>query len=91
MDKPTISGKWCTPELDGTVVFVVVIRLGTNGARCTCSEILAAHPWSLEQLVVVFTGHRRSLDTILHEKDRVEVYRPLKIDRALAAKIRLIA
>ena len=45
------------------------------------SGILSAYPdWQLAHLSVGIYGHRRSLETILNENDRIEIYRPLKID-----------
>lgn len=54
------------------------------------SDFLSAHPECLmEQLVVGIYSHRRSLDTILQNHDRVEVYRPLKIDPRVSRKDRV--
>ena len=45
------------------------------------SGILALYPdWQLAQLHVGIFGYRQSLEAILHENDRVEIYRPLLID-----------
>ena len=56
-----------------------------DGARLAdavrASGILSVYPdWQLDELNVGIFGHRQSLDSILHENDRVEIYRPLKID-----------
>ncbi|MBS1174474.1 MAG: pasI [Burkholderiaceae bacterium] len=55
---------------------------GATLADAVCaSGILSACPdWQLEQLNVGIYGHRQPLEAILHENDRVEIYRPLKID-----------
>ncbi len=92
MDKPNISvsvvyaesdRQWFCRELtlpEGATVHDALLR----------SEILAAHPeWSLAQLMVGIFSHRRSLDTILHDLDRVEVYRALKIDPRVNRKDRV--
>lgn len=92
MDKPTISVNVVYAELDGSW-FCRELSLpdgSTVRDALLASDILAQHPeWIIEQMVVGIYGHRRSLDTILHEKDRVEVYRPLKIDPRVSRKDRV--
>ena len=92
MDKPTISVSVVYAESDTTWFRreLTMQEGATVRDALMCSEFLAAHPeWSLEQLVVGIFSHRRSLDTILHDLDRVEVYRPLKIDPRVSRKDRV--
>lgn len=92
MDKPIVSVSVVYAELDGSW-FECELCLSEGATvrdALLASDILAQHPeWTLEQMVVGIYGHRRSLDTILHEKDRVEIYRPLKIDPRISRKERV--
>ena len=45
--------------------------------------------WDLSTVSAGIYGHRRPLDTVLHENDRVEVYRVLKIDPRVNRKNRV--
>ena len=92
MDKPNLSVSVVYAELDGSWFCreLSVAEGATVRDALLNSGILATHPdWTIEQMVVGVYGHRRSLDTILHEKDRVEIYRPLKIDPRVSRKDRV--
>lgn len=92
MDKPNISVSVVYAELDGSW-FCRELSLSEGATvrdALLASEVLNKHPeWLLEQMVVGIYGYRRSLETILHEKDRVEIYRPLKIDPRISRKERV--
>lgn len=92
MDKLTISVSVVYAESDTTWFHreLMMPEGATVRDALMCSEFFVAHPeWSLEQLIVGIFSHRRSLDTILHDFDRVEVYRPLKIDPRVSRKDRV--
>lgn len=55
----------------------------------TRSGVLAAHPeLALESLSVGVWGAVRGLDHPLRDRDRVELYRPLKVDPKEARRLR---
>ena len=92
MDKPSISVRVVYAELDGSW-FNQLLSLPLNSTvedALQQSGILQMHPeWSLAQMVVGIYGHRRPLETLLHDQDRVEIYRPLKIDPRVNRKNRV--
>ncbi len=44
-----------------------------------CGDFIGAHP-QLDQLRIGIWGRVRPLETVLRERDRIEVYRPLTVD-----------
>ena len=54
----------------------------------TVGQVLAAQHVELNGLKVGIWGRLRALDTVLHDRDRVEVYRPLTIDPMAARRRR---
>ena len=68
------NGAWFTSAC-------VVPNGATLADAVRASGVLSVYPdWQLEQLNVGIYGHRQPLDAVLHEHDRVEIYRPLKVD-----------
>lgn len=57
-------------------------------ALAACSDFMAAHPQPLDALRVGVWGRMRPLDTLLRERDRIEVYRPLTVDPKEARRLR---
>jgi len=53
-----------------------------------CPDLMAAQSQPLEALRVGVWGRVRALDTLLRERDRVEVYRPLTVDPKEARRLR---
>ena len=45
-----------------------------------CVEFMSAHSQPLAELRIGVWGRVRPLDTVLRERDRIEVYRPLTVD-----------
>ena len=83
VDAPPINVSVVYAHTDGTWFTAdCVLPYGATLADAVrTSGILSAYPdWQLEHLHVGIYGHRRPLEAILHENDRVEIYRPLKID-----------
>lgn len=53
--------------------------------------LLACHPdLNLSEMDVGVWGHKATLDGVLHDKDRVEVYRPLRVDPKVARRERFV-
>lgn len=53
----------------------------TVRAALEASGILSIYPdWEFSRLNIGIYAQKASLDTVLHQNDRVEIYRPLKID-----------
>ena len=53
-----------------------------------CADFMAAHGEPLEQLRLGIWGRVRPLETVLRERDRIEVYRPLTVDPMEARRLR---
>jgi putative ubiquitin-RnfH superfamily antitoxin RatB of RatAB toxin-antitoxin module len=53
-----------------------------------CADFIAAHAGPLEQLRIGIWGRVRPLDTLLRDRDRIEVYRPLTVDPKEARRLR---
>ncbi len=68
------QGAWFEREL--------VLPAGATIAQAiVASEVLQAYPdWQLEQLAVGVFSVRLPLEAILHDLDRIEIYRALLID-----------
>lgn len=60
----------------------------TVAAGTTVGQVLAARQVSVDGLKVGIWGRLRALDTVLHDRDRIEVYRPLTIDPMAARRRR---
>ena len=83
VDAPPINVSVVYAHTDGTwfTADCVLPHGATLADAVRTSGILSAYPdWQLEHLHVGIYGHRQPLDAVLHEHDRVEIYRPLKID-----------
>ena len=57
-------------------------------AGTTVGQVLTAQQVEVNGLKVGIWGRLRSLDTVLHDHDRVELYRPLTIDPMAARRRR---
>jgi putative ubiquitin-RnfH superfamily antitoxin RatB of RatAB toxin-antitoxin module len=53
-----------------------------------CADFIAAQAAPLDQLRIGVWGRVRPLDTVLRERDRIEVYRPLTVDPKEARRLR---
>lgn len=53
-----------------------------------CADFMAAQSQPLEALRIGIWGRVRPLDTVLRERDRLEVYRPLTVDPKEARRLR---
>jgi len=53
-----------------------------------CAEFMAAQGQPLEALRIGIWGRVRPLATVLRERDRIEVYRPLTVDPKEARRLR---
>ena len=61
----------------------------TLGQALRASGLLLRHPEIVaEALETGVWGRRQPLDAVLRERDRVEVYRPLKVDPKEARRLR---
>lgn len=92
MDKPMLSVSVVYAETECTwfECELTLLEGATVRDALLGSGVLSKHPdGSIEQMVIGIYGYRRSLDTILHDHDRVEVYRPLKIDPRVSRKDRV--
>jgi len=60
----------------------------TVAAGTTAGEVLASQQIAVDGLKVGIWGRLRALDTVLRDRDRIEVYRPLTIDPMAARRRR---
>lgn len=60
----------------------------TVATGTTVGQVLAAQQVETDGLKVGIWGRLRTLDTVLHDRDRIEVYRPLTIDPMAARRRR---
>jgi putative ubiquitin-RnfH superfamily antitoxin RatB of RatAB toxin-antitoxin module len=71
---------------------VIEVDVGTGATvrqAIAASGLLAPGPGqALDELEVGIWNHRCSLDTVVREGDRIEVYRPLQVDPKEARRIR---
>lgn len=51
-----------------------------ESALRACADFMAAQPLPLDQLRLGIWGRVRPLHTLLRDRDRIEVYRPLTVD-----------
>ena len=59
-----------------------------EGALRGCADFMAAQSQALEDLRIGIWGRVRPLGTLLRERDRIEVYRPLTVDPKEARRLR---
>ena len=55
-------------------------RASMESALRGCADFMAAQSGALEDLRIGIWGRIRPLSTLLRERDRIEVYRPLTVD-----------
>jgi putative ubiquitin-RnfH superfamily antitoxin RatB of RatAB toxin-antitoxin module len=68
-------------------VSVVALRLA-RGATVADALRASGHATDDEALAIGIWGRKTALDTVLREGDRVECYRPLKVDPKEARRVR---
>ncbi|MGM9480964.1 RnfH family protein [Roseateles sp. NT4] len=66
----------------------VVEGITLDAALRGCADFMAAHSQPLGQLRIGIWGRVRPLETVLRERDRIEVYRPLTVDPKEARRLR---
>ena len=77
MDKTPLSVQICYPEPHQQPLITLRVEAGTTIAQALA---LALPMLDLAQHSVGIFGKIKSVDTVLREGDRVEVYRPLQAD-----------
>jgi putative ubiquitin-RnfH superfamily antitoxin RatB of RatAB toxin-antitoxin module len=81
-DAVLIRVQVCYARPDGQILHDLTVPAGTNlNAAVMQSGILAANPEiDLSVTKVGIHGKLKTLDTLLREGDRIEIYRPLQAD-----------
>ena len=62
------------------LVALVLAQGATLAEALDASGLLVQHGLQKEQLRVGVWGKSKELDTVLRERDRIEIYRPLRVD-----------